>query len=413
MSRIEVDDENAIVLKDDVVDNDENDEILVVEPVVKIEEGKTNIYDLSLNQFRNLASDGFSHLDLKHGLIFSLKAPKSDQEDVTYLCLDQPYELKLSYWLPITEAYKQRPMIISSIVSVQFCTFGDKSLEDVTNSWESWASRHPNESVRILEIDGKYSDTVTIDSRLALNAMKVVWKPGIDAPIMNINIKCLSFTPEETSEGLPLLLQIDSYLENQVLNESGIVGPKLINRGYCHLKTIKKSRITRGSMQGPDLSKIFNQTFRPMTIFYIDEGYLPHPIFFMIRYVINLTTNEEVKKIEIKTQAEKIETEEKVEKFETLHQIFIFVKQNDEDVFTTLVCTPGNLCGFLQAFEDKFKIRSQFVNGLFKGNEVNEVLLEIDDMTFSELANKTFKIQIMRTKVKGRKKMNNVILYDC
>ena len=30
-----------------------------------------------------------------------------------------------------------------------------------------------------MEIDGKHSDNVTIDSRLALNAMKVVWKPGI------------------------------------------------------------------------------------------------------------------------------------------------------------------------------------------------------------------------------------------
>ena len=50
-------------------------------------------------------------------------------------------------------------------------------------------------------------------------------------------------------EGLPLLLQIDSYLENQLLNESGVVGPKLVNRGYCHLKTIKNSRITRGSLQ--------------------------------------------------------------------------------------------------------------------------------------------------------------------
>ena len=57
-------------------------------------------------------------------------------------------------------------------------------------------------SLRILEIDGKHSDNVTIDSRLALNAMKVVWKPGIDAPIMNITIKCLSFTPEETTEGM-------------------------------------------------------------------------------------------------------------------------------------------------------------------------------------------------------------------
>ena len=53
-----------------------------------------------------------------------------------------------------------------------------------------------------MEIDGKHSDNVTIDSRLALNAMKVVWKPGIDAPIMNITIKCLSFTPEETTEGM-------------------------------------------------------------------------------------------------------------------------------------------------------------------------------------------------------------------
>ena len=92
-------------------------------------------------------------------------------------------------------------MSISSIVSVQFCIFGEKSLEDVTNSWESWASRNPNESLRILEIDGKFSDTVSIDSRLALNAMKIVWKPGIDAPVMNISIKCLSFSPEETSEG--------------------------------------------------------------------------------------------------------------------------------------------------------------------------------------------------------------------
>ena len=42
MSRIEVDDVNAIVLKEKVVDNDEH-EVPVVEPIVKIEE----------NQFRN------------------------------------------------------------------------------------------------------------------------------------------------------------------------------------------------------------------------------------------------------------------------------------------------------------------------------------------------------------------------
>lgn len=313
-----------------------------MEPIVKIDEGKKNFNDISLNQFRNLATDGFCKLDLKNGLIFSLKAPKSDQEDVTYLRLDQPYELKMSYWLPITEAYKQQPVDVSSIVSVQFCTFGDKSLQDVTNSWESWASSHPNESLRILEIDGKHSDNVTIDSRLALNAMKVVWKPGIDAPIMNITIKCLSFTPEETTEGLPLLLQIDSYLENQLLNESGVVGPKLVNRGYCHLKTIKNSRMTRGSLQRPDpwtkefgISKNGNDLTKisKVTIFYVDEGYLPHPIFFMVRYVKNLKTKEELKEFEnIKEQVEKIEAKEQVEDMETNEQEEKIITENQKRI---------------------------------------------------------------------------------
>jgi len=407
---------------------------------VKIEEGETNFNDLSLNQFRNLATDGYCQLDWKSGLIFSLKAPKSDQEDVTYLCLDQPYELKLSYWLPITEGYKERPMAISSIVSVQFCSFGDKSLTDVTKSWETWASCHPNESLRILEIDGIFPDTVTADSTLALNAMKIIWTPGIDAPVMNITIKCLSFTQEETLEGLPLLLQIDSYLENQVLNENGTLGPKLINRAFCHLKTIVRSRITRtfrtrGSMQRPDLwqkelgsdlAKVFNQeAFRPLTIFYIDKGHLPHPVFFMVRYIKDLKTNEEhthceqVEKMETKKQEKKIETEEEVAKIETPEKIVIFVKagttlfkENDEDEFNTLVCTPGNLYGFVLAFEEKFKMQSQFINGLFRRNEANEAV-EVDDTTITNLANKTFKIEMVKVRVKGKKKMNNIILCDC
>ena len=47
MSRIEVDDENAIILTDEVVDDDEND-VPIVEPIVKIDEGKANFNDISL-----------------------------------------------------------------------------------------------------------------------------------------------------------------------------------------------------------------------------------------------------------------------------------------------------------------------------------------------------------------------------
>ena len=55
MSRIEVDDENVIVLTDEVVDNDENDPP-IVEPIVKIDEGKTNFNDISLVSTYSLIS---------------------------------------------------------------------------------------------------------------------------------------------------------------------------------------------------------------------------------------------------------------------------------------------------------------------------------------------------------------------
>jgi hypothetical protein len=54
--------------------------------------------------------------------------------------------------------------------------------------------------------------------------------------LLDVVIKCLSFTAKEALEGLPLQLQIDSYIENQILNESGILGPRLVNRAFCPLK---------------------------------------------------------------------------------------------------------------------------------------------------------------------------------
>ena len=55
----------------------------------------------------------------------------------------KPYKLKLHYLLPIGPGYRARPMAITSVVSVQFCSTGNKTLEDVTQCWELWASHHP------------------------------------------------------------------------------------------------------------------------------------------------------------------------------------------------------------------------------------------------------------------------------
>ena len=132
-----------------------------------------------------------------------------------------------------------------------------------------------------------------------------------------------------------------------------------------------------------------------------------------------IETKEQVENIKTDEQEDGIGTENQKRKLGIQDQIVIYVKENDKDEFgnyctpNTLICTPGNLYGFIQAFENKYKIQSKFVNGVFKGNSGNEELLAIDDAIFCNFANKTFKIKMRRVKVKGRKKMRNVILYDC
>ena len=80
------------------------------------------------------------------------------------------------------------------------------------------------------------------------------------------------------------------------------------------------------SKNGNDLTKISK-----VTIFYVDEGYLPHPIFFMVRYVKNLKTKEELKEFEhIKEQVEKIEAKEQVEDMETNEQEEKIITENQK-----------------------------------------------------------------------------------
>ena len=74
-----------------------------------------------------------------------------------------------------------------------------------------------------------------IDLSLALNAVKIVWTPGLHRPVLDVAIRCLpfDFCSKEDMNGIPLMLQIDSFLEN----ERGIMGTKLINRSFCPIRT--------------------------------------------------------------------------------------------------------------------------------------------------------------------------------
>ena len=91
-----------------------------------------------------------------------------------------------------------------------------------------------NTSIRVMDV-ANCQDANDIDPTLALNAVKIVWTPGLHRPVLDVAIRCLpfDFCSKEDMNGIPLMLQIDSFLEN----ERGIMGTKLINRSFCPIRT--------------------------------------------------------------------------------------------------------------------------------------------------------------------------------
>ena len=136
--------------------------------------------------------------------------------------------------------YFQSPQMVTSLVSIQFQDVGT-DVSTVTENWETWASRNHETNIQILQVLNALQ--VTDASSYALNALKVKWMPGLNTPTLTMAIKGLplDFCNHNLIEGISMRLQIDTYLEMQVVN--GNIGPKLIDRRICPLD-IKVQRFT-------------------------------------------------------------------------------------------------------------------------------------------------------------------------
>ena len=101
------------------------------------------------------------------------------------------------------------------------------------NAWAFWHQRQPSSKQRILDAEtNNISDDCGIAriEDLAYNAICVYWHPLQKPALISVAIQCLStdFSLQKGVKGLPMHLQIDTYVKNPGDGEYDIV-----HRGYC------------------------------------------------------------------------------------------------------------------------------------------------------------------------------------
>lgn len=292
------------------------------------------------------------------------------------MCLDIPFDTKKSRF---------RPVPVTTLISIQF-QWEPFNPEEVTRLWELWASRNPSTNFRAFEV-GRVLNVHDQDY-FALNAFKIRWTPGYQHPNLQISVKSLAmdFCSERALDGVAFQLQADTYLENQLLDTDGTFGPKLIDRCAVPLKVFPEpmAELKMKEKRLKYLTKA-NLTRR--------EKFMFDPVFFKIKYVADLVSKESL------------------DYHETPPMLVLYVRQDSDDIFTPMVCCPGNLSGFIFEFSRKYHVDPHQIRGLFKliGNHH---LTNIDDTLFANFSNKLFKMKVVTVPTNDTTDIYDILLSD-
>ncbi|XP_039271767.2 grainyhead-like protein 2 homolog isoform X1 [Styela clava] len=134
------------------------------------------------------------------------------------------------YCITLRNDQKQWKFKTNRVKTVVHIVFGDgKPEEEQLRHWKYWHARQHTVKQRIIDIaDYKESNMIYDIEENAHNAISFSWNINEPAKIF-ISCNCLStdFSAQKGIKGLPLLIQIDTYLEGQDL---------LVHRGQCQIK---------------------------------------------------------------------------------------------------------------------------------------------------------------------------------
>jgi len=364
---------------------------------------------------------------------------RKDEDRCTYLNKGQFYGLTLEYRPNPSEPY---PGSMRSVKSVVMLVFRDaKNPEDELNAWDFWHQRQPTSKQRIIDAEtNNMSDQCGIShiEDVAFNAIAVYWNPLDKPAFISCAIQCLStdFSLQKGVKGLPMHLQIDTYSRNPSDSEYD-----LVHRAYCQVKVFcdkgaerkfrqeERRAARKVAVGGQRVLEMYHQC-QERSEFYsmVDLSrtpvlYSPQPTSAqpaqatMLGLVgggstpaVAATGGVSILKSNTTVAAQPEAKRRKVLPPPETRMV-VYVRQENEEIFTPLHLVPPTVPGLARAIETKYNVSATAIRYLYRRNKKG-ITAKLDDDLLKFYCNEdTFLMQVTAIELEGVEGHES-IMYD-
>ena len=311
----------------------------------------------------------------------TLEAPtaqwvRKDEDRCTYLNKGQFYGVTLEYRPSPSEPIQGDMTNVKTVVMLVFRDA--KNPDDEVNAWEFWHQRQPTAKQRIIDAEtNNMSEECGINQieDVSYNAIAVYWNPLQKPAFISIAVQCLStdFSLQKGVKGLPLHLQVDTYVKNPGDGEYDIV-----HRGYCQVKVFcdkgaerkfrqEERRATRKvAAAGQRVLEMYHQCqersefYSMLDLTRVPVLYTPSPNTHNAsnQNLFNgnvLATNAAVLKHNgVPESPLDIKRRKTVPPPDT--RMVVYVRQENEEIYTPLHLVPPTVPGLARAIESKYNV---------------------------------------------------------
>merc|ERR1719232_179016 len=369
----------------------------------------------------------------------TLEAPtaqwvRKDEDRCTYLNKGQFYGVTLEYRPNPTDPFHGD---LNNVKSVVMLVFRDaKNPDDEVNAWEFWHQRQPTSKQRIIDAEtNNMSEECGINQieDVSYNAIAVYWNPLQKPAFISVAVQCLStdFSLQKGVKGLPLHLQIDTYIKNPQDGEYDIV-----HRGYCQVKVFCDKGAERKFRQeerrasrkvaaaGQRVLEMYHQCqersefYSMVDLSRVPVLYTPNPNSHNVsnQNLFNgpvLGSNAVLSKPNGTPEPapEQMDIKRRKTIPPTDSRMVVYVRQENEEIYTPLHLVPPTVLGLARAIESKYNVSASAIRYLYRRNKKG-ITAKLDDDLLKFYCNEdTFLMQVTAIELEGVEG-NDSIMYD-
>ena len=370
----------------------------------------------------------------------TLEAPtaqwvRKDEDRCTYLNKGQFYGVTLEYRPNPTEPFHGD---MNNVKSVVMLVFRDaKNPEDEINAWEFWHQRQPTSKQRIIDAEtnnmGEECGIQQIED-VSYNAITVYWNPLQKPAFLSIAVQCLStdFSLQKGVKGLPLHLQVDTYVKNPGDGEYDIV-----HRGYTQVKVFCDKGAERKCRQeerrasrkvaaaGQRVLEMYHKCqdrsefYSMVDLSRVPVLYTPSPNSHngqsQSLFSGPVLGSNAVLKPHSPLEPGSGPSLGDIKRRKTIppsdSRMVVYVRQENEEIYTPLHLVPPTVPGLARAIESKYNVSASAIRYLYRRNKKG-ITAKLDDDLLKFYCNEdTFLMQVTAIELEGVEG-NESIMYD-